>query len=813
MARTLIGQLILRLRAEGLGEAKKVVNTMGDIERAARRLGANGVGSWGIGFQKNLDKLKLAQSEIRQIEQSWRNLHASIQQRNLGRAMRSAEISHWKTNTISALAQGRAEIEKHFKAVEGKARVHASRMSTILKPALVMGGAYTGAYFTGILGMEALTASSERRREIFRQQMAGISPDDQTTLLDRSEGLSAQFPSMPVTGIMQLSRYAYSFMGSAERAMAVVEDMIRAHVVLQSTKGTDTADRVLAGLLRGLDNLGVNEDGQKGVDLVKEIIASVVKSAQVDPDINPEEFFPFAKRTKVAGPGLSPGFLSRAPVFMQDMGSEAAGNMIAMGFKAFALEAVGSAGGKKYLAERDRLGLRKDGELIDLPLYISDPDQWVLKNLIPALERDGVDINDDGAITKAVGKLSGNTNATGFLTRIITQREQIERWLELMEKASGIEIAEDVRFEDPFVGWEAFKKSLENLSAALTPIDTINAGLNGLADGINKLAKAGERNPALVGLGMAAGGYAAYKGGQGLLGKLSDAFGLKSSAVALDGSAAALTRAAVALGGSGVAGGDLPDGRKGGKGGKGGALGLLGWAGTLGLGIGSALAVQSLGDSQGDDFEDQVARQQKYKETLQRHIRTIGGLFPDAPDISDPEAREQQFREAQQRQGQAFAPPATPTVVEERYGAEINAALTDLKSQQEEVSAWRRFMLGKAADPDFDFREHMRIGPERSPPVPAAAASPAAPTESVHRAVVDEPSFTAAEQRAQQAGETMKQSLSIEARPDVDTSALDEAIQKGLRLNAVLNQLGAAITSTTNSVGAEMRRNFADTGG
>ena len=65
MARTLIGQLILRLRAEGLGEAKSVVGVMGDIERAARRVGAGGVGSWGIGFQKNLDKLKLAQSTKR----------------------------------------------------------------------------------------------------------------------------------------------------------------------------------------------------------------------------------------------------------------------------------------------------------------------------------------------------------------------------------------------------------------------------------------------------------------------------------------------------------------------------------------------------------------------------------------------------------------------------------------------------------------------------------------------------------------------------------------------------------------------------
>jgi len=93
VARTLIGQLILRLRAEGLCEAKSVVSVMGDIERAARRVGAGGVGSWGLGFQKNLDKLKLAHSEIRQIEQSWRNLHESFKQRDLGAANCAAEIA------------------------------------------------------------------------------------------------------------------------------------------------------------------------------------------------------------------------------------------------------------------------------------------------------------------------------------------------------------------------------------------------------------------------------------------------------------------------------------------------------------------------------------------------------------------------------------------------------------------------------------------------------------------------------------------------------------------------------------------------
>ncbi|MBA67994.1 MAG: hypothetical protein CML30_03905 [Rhizobiales bacterium] len=68
---------------------------------------------------------------------------------------------------------------------------------------------------------------------------------------------------------------------------------------------------------------------------------------------------------------------------------------------------------------------------------------------------------------------------------------------------------------------------MQNLSAALIPIDSISAGLNNLADGINALARAGEDNPFLAALGIGAGTYGAYKGVQWGAGKFADMFGLK----------------------------------------------------------------------------------------------------------------------------------------------------------------------------------------------------------------------------------------------------------------------------------------------
>jgi len=740
MARTLIGQLIFRLRTEGLGEAQKVTNAMRQVENAARRLGSAGVGSWGVGFQRQLDKLKLSAQEMKEVERSWIHLHDTMKSRSMADALQKNSIAHWKTNTVSVLAQGRAEMDRHFQEAEKSARSHANRMRDILKPGLVMLGAYTAPYLAGVLGIEALSASSERRREIFRQRMAGIPEKDRGQLFDRSEELGKKYPSIPITGIMEMSRSAYSVMGNTERANAILEKMVESLVVMQSARGPDAAGQQLIGLIRGLDNLGINKDGQVGIDDVMTMIDAATRAAQVDPDFDPAKWFEFARATKTAGPALSLDFLTRAPVYIQDMGDGATGNALAMAFRAFVLEAVGSAGGKKYLAERDRLGIRKNGKLVDADLFGSSPDEWVLKNLVPALQKDGVNLDNETEVAAAVGKLSGNTTATGFMTRIITQRAQVERWLKMMDEAMGTGAAKDVRAEDPFVGWESFKKSLENLSAALIPIDTINAGLNSLANGINALAAVAKDNPALAALGMGVAGAGLYGGGKFALGALADVFGLKSSAIALDGSAAALTRAAIALGGSAVTDG-TPDLKKGTKGGWGKLSGLA----AVSLMGAWAMLTQSMGDTPGETFDDQVKNQRQYREFLER----LFGIGNSTNPAGTPEVQSGLALDNARRSREAGLPASTDT------------------------------MPGKTAD-DLD------IGRTDFGSIVADSAA---------------------------AGAAIQQNLSVTATPSVDSSAIDVAVQKARTLVGLLQQAGAAAARAQANVGAEMRRNFADTSG
>jgi hypothetical protein len=248
------------------------------------------------------------------------------------------------------------------------------------------------------------------------------------------------------------------------------------------------------------------------------------------------------------------------------MSPETAGATIASAYQAFVIGSNAVASKANIDAQR-RIGIRQGpgkGTLVGAELFGQNPYEWVKQHLIPALQKDGVDINDDGQVSKAVADLTRNTHASGLLARLVQQRDQIEKLVGLYRGAAGTDVADDVRHEDPFVALAAFKKSLQNLSASMMPIEHITVGLNSLADGINKLASAAKDSPIAAWLGAGAAGFGAYKGGKFAFGKLTDLFGLKGSAVALDGSAAALTRAAVALGGAGVAGGvDGPGGKKG----------------------------------------------------------------------------------------------------------------------------------------------------------------------------------------------------------------------------------------------------------
>jgi hypothetical protein len=627
--------------------------------------------------------------------------------------------------------------------------------------------------------------------------MANIPDDDRETIFQRSQELSAQYPAVNITDIMEMARGAYSVMGDAGRAAGVLKRMVQALVVAQSTQNPDAATQQIINLIRGLDILGVNSSGPEGVDRVNKIIDAAVKASQADPDFRPGDYLQFARTAKVAGLAVSDEFMTRVPAYVQDMGAGTSGNSLAMGFKSFLLEAVGSAGGKKYLQARNALGIRKHGKLVEAELYGRAPDAWALKVLKPALEKHGVDMSNHTAVAAAIGKLSGNTTATGFLTHIIEQSDQISRWLSMMDKAMGADAADEVRNNDPIVAWKGVQESLRNLSASIgeTVMPVIVPGLNSLANTINAFAAAvHDQDPRIMtGAGIAAAGVAGY----GAYKTVSGIWALTTAGTSLQTAAVMLQEAALAQSGGkiGAAGQTAAGAAAGG--------GLMAWL-TKGIRAGVPMGIwslltESLADTPGDTFEKQVENQRKAREGLQKMLGQEG---------------DQPF-------------------------------------------SWKRFFLGAAAEPGFSFHEAMKMdlgGEMRTPHkrsdspfgemlsgmvvqqsqtvAPEVNQSTTAPTPELHEPPLTKgdvapmsdgavpgdlrvtPTLDAsgAVAAADQAGSQIQRSLSVTGKPTIDTSGLEHALSLVRQIQGALLGMPSATARASSRINSEMRRAYSDYG-
>lgn len=630
MARTFIGELILRMKDTASSQAQtaagKMESSMDRINRAAKRLGD---APWGGRFQSQLDKLGASAKDLDHLRTSWDRLQASFQKDNLSKAMQRTQVANWKTAAtghFAAIAAGAREAEK-------AQRKYRDTVKDMMRLGIYSVGAGSLAYFTGRGVRGGVAASAEWEREKFRQEMANIPEGERDQILDRSEQLGAQYPSVSIADIAEMGRKARSMMGTTERGLAILDDMVRGMVALQSAKGLDAATSELERLLKGIDNAGKNDEGQVGIDDTREIIAGYIRAAQVEgSDLDAGKFWDFARRGKIAVPGLTTRFIATTvPALSQDLGADQFGTALSSAFQAFVIGANSNSSKVNIEAQHD-LGIRTGpgkGKLVRDDLFVANPYAWAKEVLIPALQKNGVDTNDKGETSQAIALLTKNTNAARLLTNLISQQPQIDRLVEQYNAAMGPEAADEAQFKDPFVSARGFVESLRNLASAVGEdvMPTAVRGLNSLTGAINNLQQSWRDGDPMAKVGITAGagitGLLAWKG-------LAAIWGLATAGPALNSAAGALHLAAASLSGAGAAG-------KAGATAAGGS-GVAGWAGARAAAIGTGLLaawgtlVQSLGDTPGDTFEDQVRNQQRYKEDLQRVVSSF--LGDGKPDVS-----------------------------------------------------------------------------------------------------------------------------------------------------------------------------------
>jgi hypothetical protein len=253
-------------------------------------------------------------------------------------------------------------------------------------------------------------------------------------------------------------------------------------------------------------------------------------------NFNPDELLGFAQQANPAIKTLSERFLSRvAPTMIQEFGGDRAGTRL----QAFENVISGKVRDKTQTAEWMKMGLVdpsmlrggkgspiawKSGAVKDTNLAMTDPDIWAEKVLLPALQKHGVNVGDQLALSRQLSTMFRNGESNRF-ANAIAQAMDRQR---LQNDASNIgkvhdkdSIYSDNLKKDPHVAFGALETSLSSFLSVLTgPLMVpAAAGLGTLAEGIGKVASVLSERPNIGGTaGAAAGGFLAYQTARAAIG-------------------------------------------------------------------------------------------------------------------------------------------------------------------------------------------------------------------------------------------------------------------------------------------------------
>lgn len=619
MARTLIGELLLRIKAD-TREAKSVSDALKNIEAHSKSL-ANA--PWGAGMQRTLEKLKATPREIDLVRRSWDELTRSMANNGLDKTMRKNNISAWRQATVSHLAAVRREMNRSSEA----AKAFRSRMDDLKKMGLLALGGYTGAYVAQAGTREALTAASRERAVEAEAKFAGLSEGDRGKIGKRANELAVRY-NLNRGDVLDMLKDSSLAMPNTDTAISMSDAQARAMISWQNLFGKEGALDGLRRFNKAMDNLNVQDPEE-----YTHILDTVMRAQQViGKDVDPESIAQAVKYSRASGKIFSKDFMFNwLPLLAAETGGSDAGTATRAMYDQF----IGGKATKKALAEQERLGLRKDGQLTDATGFVQNPYTWAYNNIGKILKDQGVDSETDegkAKIAQLVSSIASNRLAADFITRALYGYKQTERAAtERMPKAYGLDAADTLQQENPFAGFAAFKDAVSNLAAAVMPMETISSGLNKMANGINAFQQKLRDGDALAWGAVGAGGVAV---GAGALGVGAVITSWMTAGPALNGAAAALEAAAISLGSKGGVGEVASDTAK--KAAAGGGLWAIIKAGAKSAGVGGALtgATEMLTSSPGSTFDEQVRIQGERKEGLKRDLKRYFGWM-----VGDEEAQ------------------------------------------------------------------------------------------------------------------------------------------------------------------------------
>ncbi|MCA0317478.1 MAG: hypothetical protein LCH88_05340 [Proteobacteria bacterium] len=549
MARTILGEVILRLRdlvTPGLRAlSDRLKATDGDL----RNFGKGGTGGRDVarslkdaqaaatGAQREIQRARSAITALR--AEAAAPIRIRIEHDRGFRGRIAADIAAARNAARQPIVVP-APVS-HPTRPTGAAPLAAATLGAVTGPRIARGGRY------------AITQGAESSREDLRISNQGATPAEAADIEATARRLSAMpaYRSQDHVQIRELMRNLLANVGDYGKVNELAEPYLRGRVALQTILGPRADDREMEYFSRFIDLAGRSRD----VGSTKALIDAYLRARQLDSRaVTAQDYVNFMQTGGSAARGFSDDFLAKvAPAIIAQQRGHRTGTDFMTAFQNFAMGRGTAAtieqqldffrgGSDSNLSQQDSLGLREGvqrdrrgrmtnrGRLVDEPLYLANPYEWAKKHLVPRLIQEGAlpeaygrgDFSQDisaeqrGTLNRRLNDLFSARRGSSLFSLMLGDMGQIEAFMERLQKARGAENVERDAARDPFVAFEGVMAQLRNSVADLSkPIVTaVLPALNAFAGSLNAISQWINKNPAIA--PYASGGAALGVGAAGL---------------------------------------------------------------------------------------------------------------------------------------------------------------------------------------------------------------------------------------------------------------------------------------------------------
>ncbi len=497
--------------------AKGVDNLAKSMQRTAAAAKALGTGTaaWSSSFDAQLGKINLTEKQINRLRSAYERFQSTLKAGGVRKAGDFLpRLDQWERRTIGSLQRVSQAYAVHHRRT--------SRLADIRHGAHHLIYPVASGYAVARGGEKVIEKTAELGREKVREDISGMSVPDRAASIAQARDLSHRYKSVGQVEVLSHLRQLRGTLGDLHHAREMVEDVVKAQVVLSSGPGgKEGAIRDLEQITKGLEGAGYASSSEK----FRTMLTAFVKGKNLFGEtLTGGDFRTYIQRSKSSKYGLGESYLAGVvPTMIQHEGANQFGTAQATAFSSL----VGGRQTNKAKARLRKFGiLDKNERLLDQQLFVSDPYAWTMKHLLPRMEKAGMHLDAESSPEekeKAVDflmKALSNRNAGEFFASLIANRKVIEKDRANLAGAKGPEAAQEVIANDPFQAWESLKAQTTNMVQNLLESSSlIQGGLSTIAQTIGNAAKwFSEQSPttkkivagAIEGATVAGGGFLSF---------------------------------------------------------------------------------------------------------------------------------------------------------------------------------------------------------------------------------------------------------------------------------------------------------------